>query len=707
MDKPLEAGQVVGNYRVLAALGAGGMGVVYRARDERLGRDVALKVLPAAQTSDPTAKARMLREAQTASALNHPHICHIYEIGEAAGQNFIAMELVEGRALSASIPQGGLPIDMATRYAEQMADALEHAHSRSVLHRDIKSSNVVVTPEGRVKILDFGLAKRVTEDIASEATLSQVSPLTQAGSIAGTLSYLAPEVLSGHPAEARSDLWALGVVLYEMASGTLPFQGRSSFEVSAAILRESPKPLPARVPPGLRAVIQRCLAKEPAQRYQRASEVRAALEAIGSASSGAQIALQSPVATSVLESTHAPPSILKPREAKSGVRSRVLFYVGVIAMLTALGLGVDFILKWEKTKVPSGSGGSEAPASELRAFPPPPAGVPANSLTGGGKPSSVAEANEYFEKSMLFMRGQFDPQRARPLLEKALELDPKFAEARAMRALMMLVQVESGVANESAWIYKAGEETRQALVDDPSCASAHAILAAVYYYQGRTEDGLRSADAGLKLLPQATSANIWKVFLLRGRGDTEEAKRLAQDLNSREPTFFPARIQLALILNETGDRAGAARELGKVIEIDAHNNFALCQLAHMHIENNDLKTARGFLDDVLEAQKNSYRVRILRGLLYAAEGKRRNAEREMDPQTLKYAEVNPGVTLHAAEYFALLDDVPQALTWLEKAVRNGDERIAWFKADPLLAKVREQARFQQIVDSIAFRRGQK
>lgn len=697
MENPIEAGRILGNYRVLAALGAGGMGVVYRARDERLGRDVALKVLPAAQTWDPTAKARMIREAQTASALNHPHICHIYEIGEADGQNFIAMELVEGRVLSASIPQGGLPIDVAMRYAEQMADALEHAHSRNVLHRDIKSSNVVVTPEGRIKILDFGLAKRISEDIASEATLSQVSPLTQAGSIAGTLSYLAPEVLSGHPAETRSDLWALGVVLYEMASGTLPFQGRSSFEVSAAILRESPRPLPARVPPGLRAVIQRCLAKEPAQRYQRASEIRAALEAIGSASSGPEVAFQTPITASVLESTHAPPSILRPRAAKSSARSRILFYVGVVAILTALGLGVDFILKWEKSRTgipPSPPGSTSAPNAS--AVPSP----------GAAQHVPPEEAKEYFQRSLLFLQAQFDPPRAKPLIEKALEIDPKFAQARATLALVLGLQVESGVSNESAWIYKAEQEVRRALADDPQSASAHGVLGMVYFYQSRMDDALRSAQTGLNINPSDVGSAFWALRVRRFQGDADIVPAL-QQATTLDLTFFPMRWALGATLFERGDDSAAISELNKVLEQDAANNFVLCELAYISMQKGEFRTARSYLERIRPEQANNYRVRLMRALRFAVEGKRKDAKKEMDAQVLKYAEISPSVTLQVAEYFAAMDDMPQALAWLERAVRNGDERVNWFRASRLLGKVRENPRFPQIVDSIAFRRGQK
>ena len=283
---PLTAGTQLGPYEILAQLGAGGMGEVYRARDPKLGREVAIKVLPTESLHDETARARLLREARLAATLNHPNICTVYEVGEADGHVYLAMELIEGRPLSDMITERptGLPIENATRYGAQVASALSHAHERHVIHRDLKSSNVVVTADGRVKVLDFGLARRAREtQDQSGATLSMA--LTETGAIVGTPHYLAPEVLRGGFADERSDLWALGVLLHEMASGRLPFKGNTSFELASAILHDVPTALPDRVPAGLRAVVGRCLAKEPGERYARAGEVRAALEALRSGES--------------------------------------------------------------------------------------------------------------------------------------------------------------------------------------------------------------------------------------------------------------------------------------------------------------------------------------------------------------------------------------------------------------------------------------
>jgi serine/threonine protein kinase len=275
-------GQVVGHYRIVEKIGEGGMGEVYKGRDEVLHRDVALKVVKKDSQLDSATSQNLLHEARASSALAHPNICTIYEVGETDGELYIVMELVQGKSLREMCAAVGLPSESVLRYGVQIASALVRAHDRGIVHRDLKTANIVVTAEGLVKVLDFGLAKRISSGI-TQATTWTYGSVEDRSKVSGTLPYMAPEVLRGEGADFRSDLWALGVVLYEAASGHLPFEGRTQFEVSSSILSELPKPLGPPVPPGLWAVIQRCLAKQPIQRYQRASEVQAALEAVQSA----------------------------------------------------------------------------------------------------------------------------------------------------------------------------------------------------------------------------------------------------------------------------------------------------------------------------------------------------------------------------------------------------------------------------------------
>lgn len=270
----LEPGDRLDRYEIVSFLGAGAVSQVYRARDTRLGRTVAIKLL-----TDPTAPdagAWLLREAQHASTLNHPRICTVHEVDEVDGRPFIVLEYIEGITLHAATKQGPLPIETIVRWGAEIADALDHAHRRSVVHRDLKGSNVIVTQEQHVKVLDFGLARRLERDAGSNPAQSVLAD----ASVAGTLTHIAPEVLAGGPADTRVDIWALGVILYEMASGVVPFRGATTFATASAILEDDPLPLPAGLPAAFGEVVSRCLSKDPAERYALAAQVRDTLDGL-------------------------------------------------------------------------------------------------------------------------------------------------------------------------------------------------------------------------------------------------------------------------------------------------------------------------------------------------------------------------------------------------------------------------------------------
>ena len=263
-------GEEIAQYRILRKLGAGGMGVVYLAQDARLERRVALKLLPAEFVRDAERVARFGREARAAAALSHPGIAVLYEIGEAENIHYLAMEYVEGRGMHKELAAGPLSPDRLLDYAVQIAAALEHAHRRGILHRDIKPANIMVTPEGRVKLLDFGLAKLLQGEDDTR------SALTAPGTWMGTLHYCAPEVLRGHAADRRSDLYSLGIVLYQMACGRLPFEGLDGHALVSAILSGQPRPAKSNNPlidTGLERFIMRAIAVDPAQRPQSAPEL--------------------------------------------------------------------------------------------------------------------------------------------------------------------------------------------------------------------------------------------------------------------------------------------------------------------------------------------------------------------------------------------------------------------------------------------------
>ena len=282
---PLQPGTTLGPYSVTAKIGAGGMGEVWQARDTKLDREVALKVLPEAFTSDPDRLARFEREAKVLASLNHPNIGSIYGLEEADGIRALVLELVEGPTLADRITQGPIPIDEALPIAKQIAEALEAAHERGVIHRDLKPANIKVKDDGTVKVLDFGLAKAFQPDasdpnMSMSPTISLTAAATQMGMVIGTAAYMSPEQASGKAVDKRADVWAFGAVLFEMLTGAKPFVGDDVSDTLALVLKFEPAwdSLPADVPARVRQLVQTCLQKNPKQRVHDVADVRLAME---------------------------------------------------------------------------------------------------------------------------------------------------------------------------------------------------------------------------------------------------------------------------------------------------------------------------------------------------------------------------------------------------------------------------------------------
>src|SRR6202158_5727495 len=291
---PLASGTRLGPYEIQSPLGAGGMGEVYRAKDTRLERTVAIKILTQQLSNDPVRKQRFEREAKTISNLNHPHICVLHDVGSQDGMDYLVMECVEGETLAKRLEKGPMPLEQVLKFGGQIADALDKAHRSSVVHRDLKPGNIMLTPTG-AKLLDFGLAKPAIAQ-ASVATLTaavtQTTPVTQEGAIVGTFQYMSPEQIEGKELDGRSDIFSFGAVLYEMLTGQRAFPGKSQLSVASAILEKEASPISSikpMTPPALDHAIKKCLAKVPDERWQSASDLASELKWI--AEGGSQLTL--------------------------------------------------------------------------------------------------------------------------------------------------------------------------------------------------------------------------------------------------------------------------------------------------------------------------------------------------------------------------------------------------------------------------------
>ena len=295
---PLAPGTRLGPYEISVPLGAGGMGEVYRAKDTRLDRSVAIKILPAQFSADPIRKQRFEREAKTISGLNHPHICVLYDVGHQDGIDYLVMECVEGETLAKRLERGPLPLEQVLKYGAQIADALDKAHRSGIIHRDLKPGNIMLTPLG-AKLLDFGLAKPVSP-LVSGMTLTADTPraaMTEEGTIVGTFQYMSQEQVEGKELDGRSDIFSFGAVLYEMVTGHRAFGGKSQLSVASAILEKEPEPITSTkpmTPATLDHAIRRCLAKDPEDRWQTARDLSMELKWISEGASQAREAERAP-----------------------------------------------------------------------------------------------------------------------------------------------------------------------------------------------------------------------------------------------------------------------------------------------------------------------------------------------------------------------------------------------------------------------------
>jgi len=592
----LTPGTVVGAYEIIAPLGAGGMGEVYRARDPRLDREVAIKILPGASGEASTPRTRFIREARAASALVHPNIITIHEIDSAGDVDFIVMEYVRGESLADLLSRGRLPLNRALDYGAQIADALAAAHAAEIVHRDLKPSNVMITSSGFVKVLDFGIAKRLKDTDAEQTT---VAALTLAGAAIGTPAYMSPEQTLGDPIDGRSDVFSFGVVLYEMLSGRLPFQATTERSLARQIVQEPPQPL-KRLAPDLPddviAMVERCLVKEPEGRYESAGRLRDDLRrlAIGSTPSAIWRASTDPQAATV-------PSATPPRPRRWPTRAQTIA-AAVLLLVIGGWLGGPALVRWLRLAI--------TPQAQLTDEDAPPEEL-------------VARATERLRRH--YRDGNVDL--AIRQLNRALQLRPQYAIADAR--LSLAYGRKNNASADPEWQKRVLAHAERAVAGNEQLAMAHVALGAARMLAGQLDRAAAEYHAAETLEPSNWELLARLGDLASARRDMPSAERLYRRTIEVAPGEWEAQARLGAFLYQQARYTEALASFERVRELAPDHPRAYSNLAAAYHQLDRTDEAAAVLQRALEIAPDALTYSNLGTLLYF-QGKYREAEQAFD-----------------------------------------------------------------------------
>jgi len=633
----LPNGTRLGPYEIVNAIGAGGMGEVYAARDTRLDREVAIKVLAAHLSSNANLRERFDREARAISKLNHPHVCTLFDVGHQDGTDYIVMEYLEGETLADALMRGPLPLRQVLRYGREIADALDKAHRLGIVHRDLKPGNIMLTKSG-AKVLDFGLAKYEAAEVTGATEATQQKPLTEEGSLLGTMQYMAPEQLEGRDADARTDIFALGAIVYEMASGRRAFDGKSRASLIAAIMERDPVPISSiqpMMPAALDSVVRRCLAKEADERLQSARDLAFSLEEIDEQSRSGEVprrpisraklrwlwpaavlvlfALGGLIAIVLLKkrpSVAAEPKTIAviPFANLGGDHSRDYLMLAIPDEITTiLSYSHDLAVRpFSVSRRMSGDVDPQVAAKKLNAD----TIVSGHVIDEAGHLSVTLEAIDASADKLLW-RDAFDVPSAN-LINMREELTrridsgllprlnigasvaaeehsrPQNAEAYALY-LRAAAATSDAAPNKEAW-----NMLERAVQLDPTYAPAWAQLARRAYYNYTYADGgdavvARADEAArraLQLDPDLVEAATRLVVMRTERGDIVQAYRDAKELVKRRPDNSESHLALAYVLRYGGALEESGRECDAAWGLDSRNtNIRSCSTTFMLLNN--------------------------------------------------------------------------------------------------------------------------
>ncbi|HEX5214116.1 MAG TPA: protein kinase [Vicinamibacterales bacterium] len=750
----LAPGSRLNHYEIVAKLGEGGMGEVYRAVDTTLGRHVALKLLPADLARDPARIDRFRREARTVAALNHPHIVTIYSVEQdaATGAHFLTMELVEGESLDRQLPTRGLPVTKLLDLAATLADALAAAHDKGIVHRDLKPGNVMLTADGRVKVLDFGLAKvRDASGPAGADGDAETVVRTSDGVVMGTVPYMSPEQVEGGDLDARSDIFSLGVVLHEAATGLRPFKGASSAALLSSILRDPPPSIAARrddLPGAFGRVIERCLEKDRDRRIQTARDVRNEIDAIrrstAPASSDSAASRRSPAeggrSIVVLPFANQSPDadnayfsdglteeliadLAKVKALQVISRTSSMQLKGTTKDVRTLGreLGVQYALEGSVRK----AGNSLRITAQLIDVA---TDAPLWSEKYSGTMDDVFEVQERVSREIvkalgvrltsdehrrladrpiadprafeLYLQARQQIRRyaipaALPLIEEAVRIEGETPPLVAMRAWATLWQVRLGMAQDQSPLEAAERAARALLTDRPDFPYGYALLGNLGYERGDLLEALRNLRRAIELEPNDSDSLVMMAFTLQGAGQDEAVQALAPRLKECDPLSPSTWMAAGAPLWFVGRVEQAIPVMRRGLDVDP-DNFILhwcvgyaCALAGWL---DDAKQHGAALEQIFPGVPYT---RQLLSLIDGLDGRAAQALERLGP--INIAVLDAHQQFHLAEAFIVAGDLERGLDLLERSNSGFHPYVYMAHHCRFLDPVRHLPRFQAVL----------
>jgi len=733
-------GKEISHYKILEKIGEGGMGVVYKAQDTKLDRLVALKFLPQSLAADTVERERFIHEAKAASALNHPNITTIYEIGEHDSQLFIAMELVEGETLKQTAARNSLRLEKVIDIGVQICDALSSAHEKGIIHRDIKADNIALTPKGLVKIMDFGLAK-----------LKGATKLTRTGSTVGTAAYMSPEQAQGAEVDHRTDIFSFGVVFYELITGKLPFTGEHQAAIIYSICNEEPEPLArfrSGVPESLQRVADKVLAKAADERYQHLADLSADLKRIRrELSSGVKEAPKSDkksVAVLYFENLSSDPEsdffaagitediitdLSKIESIRVASRNAVLPFKGKPVDIPVLGrkLNLDAVLEGSIRKagnrlritaqlidVKEGfhlwAERYDREVQEIFDLQEEIAKNIASALKVKLSPKEeekIAQkykgdlrAYEYYLKgrNYYYKYTKSDMLAAIQMFKKALEIDPNYALAYAGLADSYYQFIDKGFETDKSFLVRAEEAAQKSLSIDSECAEAYKALGTIYFRLGKLNSAKRLLNRALEINPSYHPARGNLSLVYRELGDFEQAEKELLFVYERDPSFPFTSFLLALHYLSTNEYTQTEKYAGKVLEL-GESTFYLAMgnylLGMAYLYRNQPQKALEYMKKSEGFESNPSTILGV-AMAHTVLGDESKA-RELVGEVLKKHPTHEWTVMSLIFCYALLREKEKVYEWLRKGM--AEDNLEWIALDtsPLLKEFQNEPEFQRIL----------